>query len=437
MVNLVCAIVGAASNAFEVNIDDTASVAALKKAVKAEKPNDMKGIDADKLELFLAKTEGGVWLDEAGVASVALDERGNPRGYEKMRSTLWIRNAMLFGDNFQPGEEQIHVLVVVPAGIPFDIGVTPSNLLRYKPGYRRWIVHDQFITILIGEKNRSYGWNDGFMASSLDQSRMLSEQKEFAADCTAWLEHILDTMILHVALVTRMSRRQDLVHPYSVQDSVTIAEENALRFDNALQEEPVTLGSPLDGQAVTTSVAQVECVPTELQRVYFIHYDPHDTESLQDTMSILSLTTSVSNLDASTDEFQYQRIEHERYFLPYGKAESCHLVSKKHCTDRDFKREFAKYDRDANNRLALSRDMHGFYDGLSMDIPIVNIFPGCVDSAQSVDNRYKIDIFVKVFDARCKDRVFSRLKEGTVEIDDPLMMKTFVYVENPETFCFF
>ncbi|KAL7686316.1 hypothetical protein Plhal304r1_c027g0090371 [Plasmopara halstedii] len=45
-------------------------------------------------------------------------------------------------------------------------------------------------------------------------------------------------------------------------------------------------------------------------------------------------------------------------------------------------------------------------------------------------------LFVKVFDAQCKDRVFSRLKEGTVETDDPLMMKTFVYVENPETFCF-
>ncbi|KAL8020053.1 hypothetical protein Plhal710r2_c014g0063781 [Plasmopara halstedii] len=421
MVNLVCAIVGAASNAFEVNIDDTASVAALKKAVKAEKPNDMKGIDADKLELFLAKTEGGVWLDEAGVASVALDERGNPRGYVKMRSTLWIRNAMLFGDNFQPGEEQIHVLVVVPAGIPFDIGVTPSNLLRYK------------------QQDTDAG---SYMINLLQF--LLAKKIEATVGTTGlWLvrgsvANALRTKGVRCRLYRLAGTYLGYYDPARRTGDENVAQTRpCASIFCSRQEEPVTLGSPLDGQAVTTSVAQVECVPTELQRAYFIHYDPHDTESLQDTMSILSLTTSVSNLDASTDEFQYQRIEHERYFLPYGKAESCHLVSKKHCTDRDFKREFAKYDRDANNRLALSRDMHGFYDGLSMDIPIVNIFPGCVDSAQSVDNRYKIDIFVKVFDARCKDRVFSRLKEGTVETDDPLMMKTFVYVENPETFCFF
>ncbi|KAL8003018.1 hypothetical protein Plhal703r1_c13g0064381 [Plasmopara halstedii] len=132
MVNLLCAIVGAASNAFEVNIDDTASVAALKKAVKAEKPNDMKGIDADKLELFLAKTNGGAWLDRAGAASVALDGRGDPRGYVQMDPTLWIKNPMYFGDNFRPAEGQIHVLVVVPSHVRAGIGVNPSKLLRYK-----------------------------------------------------------------------------------------------------------------------------------------------------------------------------------------------------------------------------------------------------------------------------------------------------------------
>ncbi|CEG48632.1 CRN-like protein [Plasmopara halstedii] len=88
----------------------------------------MEGVDADRLELFLAKTEGGAWLDEAGVASVALDERGNPRNHVQMDPTLWIKNSMHFGDNFQPDEDQIHVLVVVPV----DIGVTPSKLLRYK-----------------------------------------------------------------------------------------------------------------------------------------------------------------------------------------------------------------------------------------------------------------------------------------------------------------
>jgi hypothetical protein len=150
----------------------------------------------------------------------------------------------------------------------------------------------------------------------------------------------------------------------------------------------VTLGSALNGHKVTTSVGQVGEAPTPLSRIYFVHYDPQESESPQDTMSSISLTSSVTVLDASTDEFRYQRIEHERFFLPHGKAESCHLVSKKLC--RDQKREFAKYDRDPNNRLALSREMHGCYDGLSYDVPIVNMLPGSVEQNRSVGSRYKV-----------------------------------------------
>jgi hypothetical protein len=137
-----------------------------------------------------------------------------------------------------------------------------------------------------------------------------------------------------------------------------------------------------------TNVAQVDVAPTQLQRIYFVDYDAQESESPQDTMSSISLSSSVTVLDASTDEFRYQRIEHERYFLPYGKAESCHLVSRKQ--SRDHKREFARYDRDTNNRLALSREMHGFYDGLSYDVPIVNMIPGSVEQNPSIGNRYKV-----------------------------------------------
>ncbi|KAG4036728.1 hypothetical protein PC123_g27704 [Phytophthora cactorum] len=62
MVKLFCAIVGVAGSAFEVDIDDAESVSALKKSIKAEKPNDFKDVDADKLQLFLAKTADGAWL---------------------------------------------------------------------------------------------------------------------------------------------------------------------------------------------------------------------------------------------------------------------------------------------------------------------------------------------------------------------------------------
>ncbi|KAG1688302.1 Crinkler effector protein 4 [Phytophthora capsici] len=115
LVALTCALVGK-TGVFGVKIDDSAQVWELKKAITVEKPNDLKDVDADKLELFLAKKDDA-WLDGAGAAAVALDERGHPQGCVQMDPTLWIKNPKHFGDNFQPGEGQVHVLVVVPEGV--------------------------------------------------------------------------------------------------------------------------------------------------------------------------------------------------------------------------------------------------------------------------------------------------------------------------------
>ncbi|KAG2781688.1 hypothetical protein PC112_g24850 [Phytophthora cactorum] len=113
MVLLNCALVGEGS-VISIIIEEWKTVALLKKAIKEEKPNDFKDVDADKLQLFLAKTEGGAWLAGAGVAAVTVDGDGHPQGFELMDPTLWIKNPKHFGANFQPGEGQIHVLVVVP-----------------------------------------------------------------------------------------------------------------------------------------------------------------------------------------------------------------------------------------------------------------------------------------------------------------------------------
>ncbi|KAG3178732.1 hypothetical protein PC129_g25475, partial [Phytophthora cactorum] len=77
MVKLFCAIVGVAGSAFEVDIDEGQ-------------------------KLFLAKTEGGAWLDGAGVAAVTVDGDGHPQGFELMDPTLWVKNAKHFGANFLP-----------------------------------------------------------------------------------------------------------------------------------------------------------------------------------------------------------------------------------------------------------------------------------------------------------------------------------------------
>ncbi|POM67835.1 Crinkler (CRN) family protein, partial [Phytophthora palmivora] len=117
MVKLFCAIVGVAGSAFSVRVDESDTVGYLKKEIKEKKPNDLKNVDAKNLQLFLAKTADGAWLDGAGAAAVALDERGNPQGCMWMNPTLWIKNPKYFGDNFQPfgpAEGEVHVLVVVP-----------------------------------------------------------------------------------------------------------------------------------------------------------------------------------------------------------------------------------------------------------------------------------------------------------------------------------
>lgn len=205
-------------------------------------------------------------------------------------------------------------------------------------------------------------------------------------DSALWYED--KTLRIHILFKSGMFMSSLFDSAVALTNCDSFVEDNALRFDNTLQEEPVTLGSPLNGQVIMTSVEQVAAVATQLRRIYFVHYEPQESESPQDSMSSSSLSSSVTVLDASTDEFRYQRIEHERYFLPYGKAESCHLVSRKQ--SRDHKREFAKYDRDPNNQLALSREMHGFYDGLSYDVPIVNMIAGSVEQNRSIGNRYKV-----------------------------------------------
>lgn len=46
------------------DIDTSQTVGDLKKVIKAEKTNDLKHVDADKLQLFLAKKDEGrgAWL---------------------------------------------------------------------------------------------------------------------------------------------------------------------------------------------------------------------------------------------------------------------------------------------------------------------------------------------------------------------------------------
>ncbi|KAL3658394.1 hypothetical protein V7S43_016530 [Phytophthora oleae] len=117
--SLVCALLGEAGSAFGVEIDDGEQVWKLKKAIKAEKPNDLKDVDADKLKLILAKTEDGAWLPDDDDLDKMLQTPVDSSKMKELRPSWKLnkeKDPPLFGPNVSLGEEVVHVLVVVPEG---------------------------------------------------------------------------------------------------------------------------------------------------------------------------------------------------------------------------------------------------------------------------------------------------------------------------------
>ncbi|KAG3145516.1 hypothetical protein PC128_g24203, partial [Phytophthora cactorum] len=185
------------------------------------------------------------------------------------------------------------------------------------------------------------------------------------------------------------------------------SKENALLFDNVLQDECITPTSPLDGHAVSTNAAPFSRELSELRRIYSRHYVSQDTESPQ-------------------------RIESEEWFGPVGKAQSCHLMSIEHCQRFE---SYHKYDNDQNNRLALSAELHDWYDGRTFAVPVMNISVESVSEGPVIGSRYKVNLIVRALSAGYARLISLRLKEGFVASDDGLVMRTSVYVQNPKVFC--
>ncbi|OWZ08755.1 LOW QUALITY PROTEIN: Crinkler (CRN) [Phytophthora megakarya] len=94
---------------FEVDVAEDEYVPESKDVIKAKKQETIK-CNANDMQLYRAKTANGAWLNEAGAATVTLDENRNLQGFEQIDPMLWINNDKNFGKNFQPGEGQVHVL---------------------------------------------------------------------------------------------------------------------------------------------------------------------------------------------------------------------------------------------------------------------------------------------------------------------------------------
>jgi hypothetical protein len=120
MVTLFCTFVGVKGDAFSIDIDESKLVSDLKNKIKNERKNDLRKVDADTLQLFLAKKGDDTWLTqkqvEEGISSTSefesLDVAGVPLNLVSL-SEEDIR--------FQVTKEDVkgknvpcHVLVVVP-----------------------------------------------------------------------------------------------------------------------------------------------------------------------------------------------------------------------------------------------------------------------------------------------------------------------------------
>ncbi|TDH64761.1 hypothetical protein CCR75_008782 [Bremia lactucae] len=119
MVTLLCVIVGVAGDAFSVDIDTNKLVDELKDKIKEENKNELDKVDANKLQLFLAKTADNKWFSSRSEdmeklmdgETTALVEALTSQD-KKLRGYDLVEDVLIGMD--RPSDCQIHVLVVVP-----------------------------------------------------------------------------------------------------------------------------------------------------------------------------------------------------------------------------------------------------------------------------------------------------------------------------------
>ena len=167
------------------------------------------------------------------------------------------------------------------------------------------------------------------------------------------------------------------------------------------------------------------------EQILRIHY-----EKDEDSPAETPRESIATELFDTSPLFQYQRLEDARYFGSMYKADRAHLIDKGLCAKGA---QFSKYDND-NNLLALSKEVHCWFDALSnvsdkmpffkLQIKMVSQNP---DPAN--DFRYRVTLSVRAYSSETARLLFPRLKDGSTTIDDTTA-ETFVYVTNPEEFGF-
>lgn len=205
-------------------------------------------------------------------------------------------------------------------------------------------------------------------------------------------------------------------------------EVNAINFDINLKNEESTRNSPLCRLSTQSSV-NGHNQPSQEKRIALSDYKPEDSDS--PTVELYSLTSasSCSILEMSSDLFKYQRIESLRIFPQgIGRVQKCHIISKNHCLMHE---TYGKYEHDESNFLALSPDLHSWFDGA---VPVLKVDYFSCSETVVLNNRYEVQVVVEAIDIVCASTLFPRLKEGSIAGDLGTIMFTSVHVTDPSTF---
>jgi hypothetical protein len=167
------------------------------------------------------------------------------------------------------------------------------------------------------------------------------------------------------------------------------------------------------------------------KQIFATDYNPDYYDSPQDAVSLVSGATSI--LDSSRPIFKFQRIESNSVFGQHYKADNCHLIDKAYYASNPHEEDDVE-----NNRLALSSDVHHWFDGRNVDVPLFKLTISTahlISRKPVIENRYEVPLLVTALDSDAARLFFPRLREGsTFYKDRKLEALVTVYVLNPKVF---
>jgi hypothetical protein len=206
------------------------------------------------------------------------------------------------------------------------------------------------------------------------------------------------------------------------------SQQRALDFETQINEEFNTYLSPIQSVPFDLVISRVSRHGIG-RRIFTHHYQADESESPQDALSMVSGTTVIND---DSPLFKYQRLEKDSEFGGHFRADRAHLIDKSFCTKTE---GFSQYNNDENNFLALSSNVHKWFDGINCNLPLFKLV--VVEETRrptTEDGRYMVTLEVCAFDAEAARMLFHHLKEGSEQTNDPLIMRTRVYVKDKEIF---